>query len=45
LKIVTRDPAGLSAVTKMLVEHLAQSGRKREPASMAAASVSASSRR
>jgi DNA-binding transcriptional LysR family regulator len=36
LKIVTRDPAGLSTVTKMLVEHLAQSGN-RESASTAAA--------
>ena len=26
LKIVTRDPAGLSTVTKMLVEHLADRG-------------------
>jgi hypothetical protein len=37
LKIVTRDPAGLSNVTKMLVEHLAQSGSNRGPASTAAA--------
>ncbi|NPU09882.1 LysR family transcriptional regulator [Bradyrhizobium sp. 83002] len=45
LKIVTRDPAGLSTVTKMLVEHLAQSGGNRAPASTAAASVSAPSPR
>ena len=42
LKIVTRDPAGLSTVTKMLVEHLAQSGSNRAPASAAAAAGSAS---
>jgi hypothetical protein len=42
---VTRDPAGLSTVTKMLLEHLVQSGGNREPASTTAASVSAGQRR
>jgi DNA-binding transcriptional LysR family regulator len=45
LKIVTRDPLGLSTVAKMLVEHLAQFGRGRESnvAQAAMISISASS--
>jgi DNA-binding transcriptional LysR family regulator len=45
LKIVTRDPLGLSTVTKMLVEHLARFGRGREgnPAQTAAIPISLSS--
>ncbi|WP_371260886.1 LysR substrate-binding domain-containing protein [Bradyrhizobium sp. Cp5.3] len=46
LKIVTRDPAGLSTVTRMLVEHLVQSGHRIDEAVPAiAASASASGHR
>jgi DNA-binding transcriptional LysR family regulator len=40
LKIVTRDPLGLSTVTKMLVEHLAQFGRPREGLAAETAKIS-----
>jgi DNA-binding transcriptional LysR family regulator len=43
LKIVTRDPLGLSTVSKMLVEHLAQFGRGRDSSSAQAAMISAPS--
>jgi len=42
LKVVTRDPLGLSAVTRLLVEHLAQFGRDRDNGpGQAAISISA----